>query len=214
MSSYQDKNSHYIDKMTSRTSWFFIPGVPTLVRWSPYIELVPKWFIKQMNMTLWNLRLRWVFVMMSSNANVFRVTGHLCGEFTGHQWIPHTKASDVELWCFLVCAWIIGWLNNGEAGDLRCHHTHYDITIMCEMKHEWYWSMCMTTLQVHMAWCLNSINFVLIFPYSKVHGANMGPIWVLSAPDGPCVGPMNLAIRCGAKVPGSFATKRTYNAQQ
>ena len=22
-------------------------------------------------------------------------------EFTGHQWIPHTKASDTELWCFL-----------------------------------------------------------------------------------------------------------------
>ena len=33
------------------------------------------------------------------------------------------------------------------------------------------------------------------FPDSKVHGANMGPIWVLSAPDGPHVGPMNLAIR-------------------
>ena len=32
-------------------------------------------------------------------------------------------------------------------------------------------------------------------PDSKVHGANMGPIWVLSAPDGPHVGPMNLAIR-------------------
>ena len=30
---------------------------------------------------------------------------------------------------------------------------------------------------------------------SKVHGANMGPTWVLSAPDGPRVGPMNLAIR-------------------
>ena len=29
---------------------------------------------------------------------------------------------------------------------------------------------------------------------SKVHGANMGPIWVLSAPDGPHVGPMNFAI--------------------
>ena len=29
---------------------------------------------------------------------------------------------------------------------------------------------------------------------SKVHGANMGPTWVLSAPDGPNVGPMNLAI--------------------
>ena len=33
------------------------------------------------------------------------------------------------------------------------------------------------------------------FPDSKFHGANMGPIWVLSAPDGPHVGPMNLAIR-------------------
>ena len=30
-----------------------------------------------------------------------------------------------------------------------------------------------------------------------VHGANMGPTWVLLAPDGPHVGPMNLAIRGG-----------------
>ena len=34
-----------------------------------------------------------------------------------------------------------------------------------------------------------------LFPESKVHGANMGPTWVLSAPDGPNVGPMNIAIR-------------------
>ena len=32
---------------------------------------------------------------------IFRVTGPLCGEFPGHQWIPLTKASDAELWCFL-----------------------------------------------------------------------------------------------------------------
>ena len=32
-------------------------------------------------------------------------------------------------------------------------------------------------------------------PDSKVHGTNMGPTWVLSAPDGPHVGPMNLIIR-------------------
>ena len=32
-------------------------------------------------------------------------------------------------------------------------------------------------------------------PESKVHGTNMGPTWVLSAPDGPHFGPMNLAIR-------------------
>ena len=40
-------------------------------------------------------------MMTSSNGNIFRVTGPLWGEFTGHQWIPLTKASDVELWCFL-----------------------------------------------------------------------------------------------------------------
>ena len=28
----------------------------------------------------------------------------------------------------------------------------------------------------------------------KVHVANMGPTWVLSAPGGPHIGPMNLAI--------------------
>ena len=32
-------------------------------------------------------------------------------------------------------------------------------------------------------------------PDNKVHGANMGPTWVLSVPDGPHIGPMNLAIR-------------------
>ena len=31
-------------------------------------------------------------------------------------------------------------------------------------------------------------------PDIKVHGANMGPNWILSAPDGPHVGPINLVI--------------------
>ena len=32
------------------------------------------------------------------------------------------------------------------------------------------------------------------FPDSKVHGANMGPIWDRQDPGGPHVGPMNLPI--------------------
>ena len=40
-------------------------------------------------------------VLTSSNGNIFRVTGPLCGEFTGLRWIPRTKASNGELWCFL-----------------------------------------------------------------------------------------------------------------
>ena len=37
----------------------------------------------------------------SSNGNISRVTGHLCGKFTGQRWIPSTKATDTELWRFL-----------------------------------------------------------------------------------------------------------------
>ena len=37
--------------------------------------------------------------MTSSNESIFRVTGPLCGEFTGDRWTPLTKASDAELWC-------------------------------------------------------------------------------------------------------------------
>ena len=37
------------------------------------------------------------------NGNIFHVTGPWWGESTGHRWIPLTKASDAELWCFLWC---------------------------------------------------------------------------------------------------------------
>ena len=31
---------------------------------------------------------------------------------------------------FLICAWINGWVNDPEAGDLRRHRAHYDIIVM------------------------------------------------------------------------------------
>ena len=52
---------------------------------------------------------------------------------------------------------------------------------------------------------IRKINFEIHFklrPDSKYHGANMGPTWVLSAPDGPHVGPMNLAIRASKSLRG------------
>ena len=47
--------------------------------------------------------------------------------------------------------------------------------------------LVMQAVRSQQPWC--------VYQDSKVHGANMGPTWVLSAPDGPHVGPMNLAIR-------------------
>ena len=37
-------------------------------------------------------------------------------------------------------------------------------------------------------------------PDSKVHGANMGPIWGRQVPDGPHAGPMNFAIWGALKI--------------
>ena len=68
-------------------------------------------------------------MMTSSNGNTFRVTGLLCGEFTGPRWIPRTKASDAGLWCFLWSR-INGWVNNREAGDLRRRCANYDVIVM------------------------------------------------------------------------------------
>ena len=54
----------------------------------------------------------------------------LCGgEFTGHRWIPFTKASDAELYCFFDLCLNKRLRNNREAGDLRHHHAHYDFTV-------------------------------------------------------------------------------------
>ena len=85
-------------------------------------------YIESCNYEIW---LTQAFMMMSSNGSIFHVTGPLCGEFISDQWIPCTKASDKELWCFsLICTSIYGWVNNSEVGDLRCHHAHYDIIVM------------------------------------------------------------------------------------
>ena len=46
--------------------------------------------------------LTFCFMMASSNGNISRVTGPLCGELIGNQWTPLTKASDAEPWYFLL----------------------------------------------------------------------------------------------------------------
>ena len=43
---------------------------------------------------------------------------------------PHKGQWRGALMFSLICAWINGWVNNREAGDLRSHHAHYDVTVM------------------------------------------------------------------------------------
>ena len=89
-------------------------------------------------------------IMTSSNGNIFRVTGHLCGEFTGpRQWHG-------ALMFALICVWINGWVNNREAGDMRRHRARYDVIVMggctciciSEQRHHltmWWLGACLTS---------------------------------------------------------------------
>ena len=43
---------------------------------------------------------------------------------------PHKGQWRGALMYSLICTWINGWVNNREAGDLRRHRAHYDVTVM------------------------------------------------------------------------------------
>ena len=53
------------------------------------------------------------------------------GEFPAQR--PVMRSFDV----YLICAWINGWVNNREAGDLRRHRGHHDVTVMPPSINTW-----------------------------------------------------------------------------
>ena len=66
------------------TSWSPWPGFQTApIKYFHYVSFIT------------------LYMMTSSNRNIFRVTGPLWGESIGHRWIPLTGASDAGLWRFL-----------------------------------------------------------------------------------------------------------------
>ena len=69
-------------------------------------------------------------MMTSSNGNIFRVTGPLCGEFTGPGEFPTQRPVTRSLMFSMICAWTNGWVNKLEAGDLGRHRGNYDVNIM------------------------------------------------------------------------------------
>ena len=89
-------------------------------------------------------------MMTSSIGNVFRVTGPLCGEFTGPGEFPTQRpvTRSEALMFSLICVWINGWVNNREAGDLRCNRGHYDVTVMTQHMvwfNDYSWTGCVFT---------------------------------------------------------------------
>ena len=68
--------------------------------------------------------------MTSSNGNIFRATGPLCGEFTGDRSIPRKKPVTRSFDFFFDLRLKKGRVNNGDAGDLRRHLAHYNVIVM------------------------------------------------------------------------------------
>ena len=51
---------------------------------------------------------------------------------------PHTDQWHGALMFSLICAWTNGWVNNRDAGYLRHHRAHYDVTVMlCRIVIQW-----------------------------------------------------------------------------
>ena len=101
---------YYHNKIWNRVqiSRVSLDNIPALVE--NWISIQYLWTVLRYRFFAWNVHMlertlakivsgkeRHIIMMTSSNGNIFRVTGHLCGDFTGHR----TKASDAELWCFV-----------------------------------------------------------------------------------------------------------------
>ena len=57
---------------------------------------------------------------------------------------PHKGQWQGALVFSLICAWTNSWVNNRDAGDLRRHRAHYEVTVMHSMHYplipRWYWT--------------------------------------------------------------------------
>ena len=72
----------------------------------------------------------WHGMMTSSNGSIFRVTGPLCGEFTGPGEFPAQRPVTRSFDVFFDLRLNKDWVNNRETGDLRRHRGHCDVNVM------------------------------------------------------------------------------------
>ena len=80
------------------------------------LVIVPKLFSN----TWWRHQMETFSALLALCAGYSPVTG----EFPSQR--PVTQSFDV----FIDLSWKNGWINSGEAGDLRRHCAHYDVTVM------------------------------------------------------------------------------------
>ena len=70
------------------------------------------------------LHAMWFSMMTSSNGNIFRATGPLCGEFIAPGEFPTQRPVARSFDVFFDLCLNNGWVNNRKAGDLRRYRAH------------------------------------------------------------------------------------------
>ena len=101
----------------------------------------------------------------------------------------------------LICAWTNGWVNNRYAGDLRRHHTHYDVIVMVRLlvisyhsPRPYHWILCAEKLSfrghftndffglIQIRWKFHSAPIQVILKWSLwnfAHGTTVQLSWLL-----------------------------------
>ena len=69
-------------------------------------------------------------MMTSSNGNIFRVLAICAGNSPVPGEFPAHRPVTGSLMISLIYVWMNGWVNTGEAGDMRRYRAHYDVIVM------------------------------------------------------------------------------------
>ena len=111
-----------------------------------------------------------VFMMTSSNGNMFRVTDFCAGNSPVTAGKSPVNFSHTDQWrgalmFSLICAWTNDWVNKQDACDLRHHRSHYDVTAM------WCWIVIQWSGQ---PWDISAFNASLLSNFELVKRVKLG----------------------------------------
>ena len=104
---------------------------------------------------------------------------------------PHKGQWRGALMFSLIFAWMNGWVNTREAGDLRCYHAHYDVLVMefRSISHQLpkisilKWITFLLKLQPYV-WGTNDLRYWLDILLSLYWGFNAELSYLLSISNG------------------------------
>ena len=99
-------------------------------------------------------------MMTSSNGNIFRVTGLLWGEFTGHRDVVDRQLHN---WVWYFCIYLYGVSLNGWHALFRITNTRHDVTITTHAIKRLF-LIWMTTVR-HRCSCLLTLKYTCICVY-------------------------------------------------